>query len=319
MSQGMTANWALVHLERHSQMTLQQWWYQIYVALSRPRHHSRLAHHGPVPPELKRVMAIGPAPHIQAELARLDQLDLETRPKTHAAQRLMGWPQSGSELSKWRRNQLPPVKEHPASGKWYDSGTSEPLPTAANAAPPATVAGLSAASPPRGVHGGALLNKQSQRERAAHSASCSGFPADATPPPGAAAPAGQPNADAGASSAPPSAATRKVLTLHPPWAPAMHCGAKRVENRSWRTEELAFWLHCGKKVTGKDAATPEQIDFAKATAAAAGLQLPDTKDCLGKVLGLVRLRCIHAPKAGAAVRRSPWAEGRRRHSFVLTL
>ena len=56
------------------------------MALSRPRSHLRLGHHGPVPKELQKVLALGPDAHIRAEIARLKDLDQKTRPKTRAAQ-----------------------------------------------------------------------------------------------------------------------------------------------------------------------------------------------------------------------------------------
>eukprot|EP00660_Eupelagonema_oceanica_P006729 gene6729-17285_t len=102
-AQGMTALWALLHLYRHSQMSWYDWWYQIYVALSRVQHHSRVAVYGPPPPELKRVMELGPQPHIIAEVARLRQRAEITRRKVHAAQWLMRWPRSGKELAEWRQ------------------------------------------------------------------------------------------------------------------------------------------------------------------------------------------------------------------------
>jgi len=129
-AQGMTAEWALVHLERGQQLTsLHDWWSQVYVALSRPRHHSRLGHHGPVPPEMRALLALGPAPHIKAELARLRALAVATRPKVRAAARLMGWQQPGSELAEWRRARR--IPEPDGWGRGYEAGSFDPLPPSA--------------------------------------------------------------------------------------------------------------------------------------------------------------------------------------------
>ena len=155
-AQGMTADWALVHLEPGDQLkSIHGWWYQAYVALSRPRHHSRLGHHGKVPPELRHLLALGPAPHIVAELARLRALAIATRKKVNAAARVMGWPTPGAQLAQWRKDNGIAEVEGWAAG--YDAADFKPLPPTGRrrrASPPAAAAlrrrtGSGADAPPQ--------------------------------------------------------------------------------------------------------------------------------------------------------------------------
>jgi len=67
---------------------------------------------------------MGPAPHIQAELARLEDLARKTRPKSRGAARLMKWPAPGAALSAWRKEHG--VRENPVWGAAYDA--AQPLP-----------------------------------------------------------------------------------------------------------------------------------------------------------------------------------------------
>eukprot|EP00664_Eupelagonemidae_sp_cell27_P009117 gene9117-1892_t len=124
-AQGITAQWLLVLLTK-TWMDWQLWWFQAYVALSRARHHTRLAHYGPVMPYVPQMLALGPSPHIRAEIARLKDLALKTRVKTRAAARLMQWPAPGRELAEWRRRHG--VYENPDWATAYESGTFQPPP-----------------------------------------------------------------------------------------------------------------------------------------------------------------------------------------------
>lgn len=177
-AQGMTADWALLHLDPHKQMTIHQWWCQVYVAMSRARNAVRLAHHGKTPDGLQKLLAVGPEAHIRAELARLKDLDIKTRPKSAAAARVMGWPAAGAELSAWRREERPRVEEHPGWGAAYDGGTKDPLPPAA---PERDAAAAPAAGPPA-----------TPPHAPAAAAAAAGPPAQPPAPPSAAGPAPAP-------------------------------------------------------------------------------------------------------------------------------
>jgi len=91
-AQGLTAEWALLHVERAQRESIYEWWYKLYVGGSRVRHSSRVGVHGPVPPEFLRALLVGPEPHIIAELGRLRDRATKTRPKINAIARAMRWP-----------------------------------------------------------------------------------------------------------------------------------------------------------------------------------------------------------------------------------
>ena len=124
-AQGMTADWLLGHGHR-GRGTKQDQWYQLYVLASRARHHSRFAHHGPVPPEMPQLLAQGPGPVVLAEIARLKALALATRPKTRASARVMGMPAPGRELAEWRRANG--VREPAGAAEAYEKGDLQPMP-----------------------------------------------------------------------------------------------------------------------------------------------------------------------------------------------
>ena len=81
-AQGMTAEWLLAHLDKPNPgATWHDLYYQVYVAIGRPRNVQRFGHHGPVLPELRRVCSLGPEPHVLAELARWEDRYEKTKPK----------------------------------------------------------------------------------------------------------------------------------------------------------------------------------------------------------------------------------------------
>jgi len=94
-AQGLTADWALLHVERAQRESIYEWWYKLYVGASRVRHNSRIGVHGPVPPEFLRALLVGPEPHVIAELGRLRDRATKTRPKINAIAHAMGWPAEG--------------------------------------------------------------------------------------------------------------------------------------------------------------------------------------------------------------------------------
>eukprot|EP00660_Eupelagonema_oceanica_P008051 gene8051-10832_t len=99
-AQGMTTMWVILHLWKHDRR-FQDWWYQAYVAISRAQNEERLAVYSPIPPFMKRLLGIGPAPHLVAENSRLRQLALRTRPKLRASARQMGCHDARIRLDTW--------------------------------------------------------------------------------------------------------------------------------------------------------------------------------------------------------------------------
>eukprot|EP00662_Eupelagonemidae_sp_cell21_P033465 gene33465-8181_t len=126
-AQGLTADWALLHVDRVARESIYSWWYKLYFF---------------------RALFVGPEPHIVAELARLRDRATKTRPKIAAIARAMGWPAPGAELAAWRKERG--VVEHPGWGAAYDAEEWwKPLPpTGASSIPPPPAAPTPRAAAP---------------------------------------------------------------------------------------------------------------------------------------------------------------------------